>query len=592
MRKVCKKMANFCTKCGAPVNQGSKFCVSCGNPLEQLPEQPAPTPPTPTVLDSQLSSPPPTPNSTLQTPHSPPPTPNSTLQTPHSRKLPLILIIAGVIVVGAIIAVILIFFNNKNEPNPINTPGLPLPTAASTPSVAPSPSPVPSATNPSPDNTPDLPTPSGLINPPDDPEPPEPDFSPDDAYASVFDSVGYVIGDYAFYDIDGNGIDELIIRYLAFYDEYTYIYTYFDSVVYKIGEYWSRNRLVAIDDEGIIYSEGSNGAESSSIEAQRISDNNISLMTVEKWDADYDKNVFTHIANGIETEITVEEFYKIAAEIYFDDGVLSTLTWLPIPSGLGSSISARIYWMDVYGRIRIPPEWDYDIYSEDDSTEWIIISGTGDDILMLIGYIIDGPLETALEESVSYQEFRFDSGLPGYMIEFSDSIVWVYEDSWWDGLMLYHDGDRSIFTDNEAIILAVAATLTYGKTEVAYVKIDENSTSSFLDFIQLPLLIDDVVWVGRNDYDLREKYGLTDDDMDNDYALVNEIEEWISYFATENTSFLLADFSDPASRPTEVSLEEFREYALDRQQFGSSVLAKIQISPTGEVLKIQELYTP
>ena len=625
-------MSNFCTKCGAPVNEGMKFCVSCGNPLGQLPEQPAPPTPPPAVLDSQLSSPPPvpvpvpappspeTPNSTLQTPNSfaapaahPPAHPNSQFSTLNSQlaapaapppesvakkksKLPLILVISGVIVVGIIIAVILVFFifsNNANEPNQTNTPGLPLPTAADMLPEATSPAPVPSATEPSPDNTADLPSPSGIIEPPESTEPPAPDFDPAETYASVIDSVGGLTGDYAFYDIDGNGIDELIMRYEVLYDEYTYIYTYVDGVAYKIGEYWSRNSLAAIDDEGIIYSDGSNSAASSTIEAQRISDSKTSLVTVERWDADYDENVFSHTVDGRETEISEVEFYNALKAIYNNDGILSDLSWLPLPSGSGINISTD-NWIDVNGKIRIPPTWDYDVFVDDDDNEWQFISGEGigGHLNMLVGYIIDAPLETVLEESLSYKEFQFDNGFVGYMIENADSIAWVFADSWWEGLLLYHEGDMSLFTDNEAIILAVAATLTYGQTEVAYVKIDENSTSSFLDFIQLPLLIDDVVWVNWNDFELQEKYGLTDDDMDNDYALVNEIEEWVSYFATENTTFILANYEDLASVPVEVSLEEFRAYALDRQQSGGSVLAEVLISPTGEVLKVEELYTP
>ena len=128
------------------------------------------------------------------------------------------------------------------------------------------------------------------------------------------------------------------------------------------------------------------------------------------------------------------------------DNIVSADDWISVSSSAG--------------KISIPPAWSYDIYTEDDM-EWINISGEGQGgpINMTVGYIFDLPFEKMLEESISYQDFQFDNGVLGYMIDFQDSIMWVYADSWWNGIMLAHGGDRALFIDNEDIISAVAATL-------------------------------------------------------------------------------------------------------------------------------------
>jgi len=115
-------------------------------------------------------------------------------------------------------------------------------------------------------------------------------------------------------------------------------------------------------------------------------------------------------------------------------------------------------WVDI-GGLRIPPTWssspsesggppgDLDITGE----------GVGGSIRMFYGYGFAGSLEMLIEDSISSQAFLFDDMHSGYMLDFPDRIIWVRES--YASVLLYHDGDRSIFTDNEDLILKVARTL-------------------------------------------------------------------------------------------------------------------------------------
>ena len=71
----------------------------------------------------------------------------------------------------------------------------------------------------------------------------------------------------------------------------------------------------------------------------------------------------------------------------------------------------------------------------------------------------------SVNEFSTQQVFAFDDGSSGYMLEghlFEDSdtlIVWLPSDSF-VALSLYYDGNRSVFNDNEELILRIARTLT------------------------------------------------------------------------------------------------------------------------------------
>jgi hypothetical protein len=417
--------------------------------------------------------------------------------------------------------------------------------------------------------------------------------NPADLYAPIINSLSAYAGEYVFYDIDGNGIAELIISYEKQMDNFTEIYSYVDDNICEIGKYWSRSYLAAIDDEGVIYRISFNGAEETTIEASRLSDEKTHLEIIDYCTSDYDANVFTYYSDGVEQRISEEDFNDIFNALNDNDSVLSSFEWIPLPISRGGNLS-KSDWTSVRGEIKIPPAWTYDILTEDDTMEWINISGEGANsrIDMQVGYIIAGDLESTFESSLSHQEFLFDDGRIGYMFEFPNSIAWVHADSWWNGIGLYHGGDRSVFTDNEAIITAVAATLASesdGVEKYAYVKVDEDA--AYMTFIAdglLPLLIDDVIWIRWDDFELQELYGITD--MDDDYALVNEDETWMSYVVDADTTIRLADFETGLHR--EVTLKEFMDYSLSLQKNDVFVLAKVLLSEVGDVISIDEVFRP
>jgi len=120
-------------------------------------------------------------------------------------------------------------------------------------------------------------------------------------------------------------------------------------------------------------------------------------------------------------------------------------------------------WVDI-GGLKIPPAWSF---SEGEPDSWDITGeGAGGSIRMFLGYGLSGPIEALIEESISSQAFLFDDGQSGYMLEFPQAIAWTRESRTKD-LLLYHDGDRSVFADNEDLILRIARTLAEDQDPVS-----------------------------------------------------------------------------------------------------------------------------
>ncbi|MCL2045612.1 MAG: zinc-ribbon domain-containing protein [Oscillospiraceae bacterium] len=117
-------------------------------------------------------------------------------------------------------------------------------------------------------------------------------------------------------------------------------------------------------------------------------------------------------------------------------------------------------WLNIDGKIKIPPHWSYEFRAEEDM-EWIFISSEEDYgfVDFVLGNIIDAPLADVLDECVYYEVFYFDNGKSGYMLVFEHTIAWVYADSWWEGLMLYNAGDMDMFYENESLFRTFAATM-------------------------------------------------------------------------------------------------------------------------------------
>ena len=83
--------------------------------------------------------------------------------------------------------------------------------------------------------------------------------------------------------------------------------------------------------------------------------------------------------------------------------------------------------------------------------------GVGGAITM---HLYDSPIAdpyTVINEYPSRESFQFDDGHIGYMLERPGGITWFRLDS--VGIGLSHGGNRSLFTDNEEVLLRIARSL-------------------------------------------------------------------------------------------------------------------------------------
>ena len=118
------------------------------------------------------------------------------------------------------------------------------------------------------------------------------------------------------------------------------------------------------------------------------------------------------------------------------------------------------------------------------------------------------------------------------------------------------------------------------KTFLAHVKIDWAADTGTGP---LALLIDDVEMV-------------TGDDLDDNYTLVNETEDWVPYTATERTAFSVQyDLTRMELDQRAVGLQEFRQYLCllpDGNDQGPVVILANVTAQGGRALKVEEVYVP
>jgi len=109
--------------------------------------------------------------------------------------------------------------------------------------------------------------------------------------------------------------------------------------------------------------------------------------------------------------------------------------------------------------VDIPAGWTYEIAGDD--SHWGIpgeIRAFSEDgvVQIFVGYMIAGNPEDFLAEN-PWTPFVFDSGTVGYMLDSFLSIMWLNPDLFLgSGVGLQHDGDRSVFENNEEVILRIA----------------------------------------------------------------------------------------------------------------------------------------
>ena len=117
--------------------------------------------------------------------------------------------------------------------------------------------------------------------------------------------------------------------------------------------------------------------------------------------------------------------------------------------------------------MRIPPAWQSYDHDTGDPNSHLRISGEGADgrLIELIVYRSPLALSTLYESLDRYhpdrEHFQFNDGLVGYMLEAHETVRWYHieEGRGIRGIILPHDGDRRIFTDNEELILRIVRSL-------------------------------------------------------------------------------------------------------------------------------------
>jgi len=133
----------------------------------------------------------------------------------------------------------------------------------------------------------------------------------------------------------------------------------------------------------------------------------------------------------------------------------------PTPSG---SDPTDIEWINVSSdtmSIDIPDNWAYDV--SDDDSDWgipgeIMLTSDIGSLELFVGYLVAGGVESFLADN-PHTSFLFDTGDEGYMIESDDDIIWLHPFWGESGVHLWHDGDTSIFTENEELILQIVRSL-------------------------------------------------------------------------------------------------------------------------------------
>ena len=133
---------------------------------------------------------------------------------------------------------------------------------------------------------------------------------------------------------------------------------------------------------------------------------------------------------------------------------------------------------------------------------------------------------------------------------------------------------------------AVSSSKTSVNNELlVYLKLDGNSSGN-----ALRLLMDEVLWISGDDTETLIKYGFDPENVDNDYELYNEKEEWFPVVTCPETTFKIWQYSDegfPENR--DVDLAAFRQHLSRRDD--CAILAKVTVSD-GAVLTVKEQYIP
>jgi len=119
----------------------------------------------------------------------------------------------------------------------------------------------------------------------------------------------------------------------------------------------------------------------------------------------------------------------------------------------------RVGWEEWAISIDIPANWESYMYDTGDPNSYFSISGYGIEISIWESPLALSTFYYGLEYAESWEEFQFDDGNRGYMVEYDDSILWYHITGRDIGISLNHGGDRAIFTDNEELILRIVRSV-------------------------------------------------------------------------------------------------------------------------------------
>ncbi len=164
-------------------------------------------------------------------------------------------------------------------------------------------------------------TPKPTANPTPNPTPPPTNGKvssfPNDALEPVLEDHrewGYDVCEYALYDVDQNGIDELFVRYRPEdYEEFEdmTLYTYANGEACYINEFSARFELL-LNGDGNLYTRGSESADNYIMDRSTISDDGTEMIAHEVWEQDGTFYSYTSI-NGSEA-ISQNEYNTVFRE--------------------------------------------------------------------------------------------------------------------------------------------------------------------------------------------------------------------------------------------------------------------------------------
>jgi hypothetical protein len=119
----------------------------------------------------------------------------------------------------------------------------------------------------------------------------------------------------------------------------------------------------------------------------------------------------------------------------------------------------------------------------------------------------------------------------------------------------------------------------------AYVKYDKPISGG-----QFRLLMDEVLWINGDDKETLKKYGFDPDNVDNDYELYNETEDWIIVLTKPESEFRISVYDDDGfPQYREVDHARFKKHLTEGD--GRTILARVTISE-GYAVSVNEVYIP